>query len=1387
MKRILTSLFVMMVASLLMLPAGASTIATISPETGVNTGMVFTTVTGTDLPGSASARLVRTGEPNITGLFITEGSPSWITCVFDLEEKAAGVYNVVIVNNTDGTEVVLPGGFTVLNLPPELFGINPHIGTCNDSEEVVSLTGINFMPGASVALVRSGHGPIDATDVHLIDPSHVTGTFDLTGAATGAWDVVLTNTDGQFSVLPGGYSIQYLPPHVTSITPSSGKNNEVIGITNLAGSGFRPGAIVALKKSGQADIPTINNPIVSPDKILCFFDLSGRKGGSWDVVVTNDDGQSSSLPDGFTLVYPQPPGVTGITPESGQNTGPVSITDLAGTGFQTGATIALKKAGQTDIPGTDVNVISPSRITGQFNIAGALAGDWTVVVTNDDGQTTTGTPVSFAITNPAPTLTDVEPDTGLNNNPAAALNLSGSNFLAGASVTLRKTGEADIVADPVNVVTAGKIICTVDLSGAEAGPWSVSVANTDGQEAVLPDAFTIANPPPSLTGITPGTGVIGETLPATIEGTNFLPGCTANLGMTGEPDIPVTISQTEPAELTGSIDLSGAAPGLWDLEVENPDGQNVILYDAFFSQYPAPTVTGISPGIYDNSGITGIMVMKGTGFFDDARVHLAKAGEPDIEAKGTPVVENETTIFCFFDLTGADVGSWNVVETNTDDQSGTLSGGLFIRYPAPPEITEITPSSGINTGTTAITDLSGTGFQNGATVLLKKDGQTNITATDVTVVSPIRITCSLNLTGKATGSWDVVVRNNDGQEGSLASAFGVVNPAPTVSSLTPVSGINNGSVAVTNLAGSNFLPGATVKMSKMGEPDILATGITVVSPSKITCTFNLAGVKTGLWNIVVRNPDDQTGTLSNSFTVENPAPTVISVTPNKAPNNGPVTIRALNGTGFLPGASVQLTKSGQSPVTATNITVISSTAINCTFDLAGRVAGKWNVVVINTDGKSGALPSGFEITLPPPVPDFRADPAQGTSPLTVQFTDLSTNSPFLWAWNFGDGTSVVGFDQKNPVHTYQEPGIYTVLLQATNSGGSTQIVKKSCVVVVSTPIASFIAEPVEGTAPLLVQFTDTSDGHPTKWLWKFGDGGYSSEQNPYFLYKEPGIYTVTLSVYNNAGSDTVTKENLITVTSLPVAAFSANRTSGPQPLVVQFTDTSTGWPTSWNWTFGNESSSHEQNPVHVFPNPGRYSVQLEVSNAAGTSTELKEGYITVGMPLAANFTYSTGTPDNTAPLTVAFTDRSEGDPSVWSWKFGDGYVTNERNPIHTYFMPGTYTVSLTVTGLSGSDTETKTLVVKSPLKADFSAEPTTGSDPLTILLSDTSIGEPVSRYWVISKGVDVVLLNPGDEHQVYTLNEPGLYTVLLHITDKYGSVSELEKKNYINVLPFPPD
>jgi C1A family cysteine protease len=95
-------------------------------------------------------------------------------------------------------------------------------------------------------------------------------------------------------------------------------------------------------------------------------------------------------------------------------------------------------------------------------------------------------------------------------------------------------------------------------------------------------------------------------------------------------------------------------------------------------------------------------------------------------------------------------------------------------------------------------------------------------------------------------------------------------PGPTVTSITPNSGENTGSVHITNLAGSKFRSGATVKLIRSGQPDIQATNVNVVSASQITCDFDLTGAAAGTWNVVVTNPDSRSGTLPNGFWVTTP-------------------------------------------------------------------------------------------------------------------------------------------------------------------------------------------------------------------------------------------------------------------------------------------------------------------------------------------------------------------------------------------------------------------------------------------------------------------------------------------------------------------------------------
>jgi len=102
-----------------------------------------------------------------------------------------------------------------------------------------------------------------------------------------------------------------------------------------------------------------------------------------------------------------------------------------------------------------------------------------------------------------------------------------------------------------------------------------------------------------------------------------------------------------------------------------------------------------------------------------------------------------------------------------------------------------------------------------------------------------------------------------------------------------------------------------------------------------------------------------------------------------------------------------------------------------------------------------------------------------------------------------------------------------------------------------------------------------------------------------------------LTVSNQCGSDTETKTNYITILESPTANFSGIPTSGCTPLNVNFTDLSSGDPTSWNWDFGDGGTSPQQNPSHEYQNSGTYTVSLTVSNQCGSDTKTETDYITV--------------------------------------------------------------------------------------------------------------------------------------------------------------------------------
>jgi PKD repeat protein len=260
---------------------------------------------------------------------------------------------------------------------------------------------------------------------------------------------------------------------------------------------------------------------------------------------------------------------------------------------------------------------------------------------------------------------------------------------------------------------------------------------------------------------------------------------------------------------------------------------------------------------------------------------------------------------------------------------------------------------------------------------------------------------------------------------------------------------------------------------------------------------------------------------------------------------------------------------------------------------------------------------------------------------------------------------------------------------------------------------NFTATPTSGTVPLTVSFTDTSGTSPNQWLWDFGDGMNSTEQSPTHTYTTAGIYNISLKAWNDLGSDTITRTNLVQArTTIPIVAnFTAIPLSGKPPLTVQFNDTSFGGvPTLRFWTFGDGANSSEQAPVHTYTTSGNYTVELELANSDADVFEKRTDYITV-LPLilpVAEFTASPTT--GTAPLTVTFSDTSENHVTTWLWDFGDRTNSLVQSPSHTYTTAGNYTVILNVSNADGDDS-----VVKSGL-ITVNAPPTTVTTiPITAL------------------------------------------------------------------------
>jgi adhesin/invasin len=743
---------------------------------------------------AAQSAVARTGGDNVAA----NGSAfSQVTVTVRDQHGNPVAGKTVSLDDAGSTSVITAGGGTTSNaLGQVIFTVT------NTTAETVTYTATANDPGAIV----------------------ITQTAQVTFVPGVAHNVVALTTTAQNADVGTAAVAPSVRVRDINFNPISGVN-VTFTLTATGGVGG------AISPASPVTIATDASGVAS----LTSWTLGQTAGTNNNTVTATAAGLAGS-PVVFSASGDNPlPTLGAIAPALGDRLQTLAVV-FTGTGFRAGVSTVDAGAGIT-VNSTTVD--SPTQITANLTITAAAAtGPRNVTVINAGPGGGTSAAQSFAVSNPAPTLTGIAP---ANGDQLQTLNVifTGTGFIAGASTV--NVG-ADITVNSVTVDSPTQITANLTIGAAAAlGARAYSVTNAGpGGGTTVNQTFTVNNPPATLSAIAPAAGERLETLNVVFTGTGFVTGVSSvNVGA------GITVNSTtvdSPTQITASITIDGAAStGARNFTVTNaPPGGGTSAAQSFTINNPAPTLGSVSPAVGVQGQTAMQVVLTGTGFV---------AGSVASFAPSAGITINSTTINSGTQMTlsitiaaGAATGTRNILVTNAAPGGGTSGTQSFdINVPVAPTLTGIAPAIANRLQTLNVV-LTGTNFVNGVTSV---DVPAGITVNSTTVDSPTQITASLSIAGNATlGANSLTVTNTPTGGTSGAQTFTISNPPPTIGSVSPnpvTVGLGGTTVASTTILGTGFVTGTLVDFV---EGDVTIGGtVTVDSPTQITVTnINYPGV-----------------------------------------------------------------------------------------------------------------------------------------------------------------------------------------------------------------------------------------------------------------------------------------------------------------------------------------------------------------------------------------------------------------------------------------------------------------------------------------------------------------------------------------------------------------
>ncbi len=646
--------------------------------------------------------------------------------------------------------------------------------------------------------------------------------------------------------------------------------------------------------------------------------------------------------------------ISRIQPAYGIHSQVLSVT-IEGAGFVSGVT-TISFGDGIEVRSVAGNATSLATV---ISIAeGASLGPRTVTATNPaPGGGSSVLRNAFSVVNPVPTLTLASPDEGTLGQSVVIL-LTGSDFVPGGiSLSL---GEG-IAVDSIVVLDRTHLQARLSISaGTRCGPRDIVVTNPDpgGGTATLVDGFCVANPAPRILSVAPSICFRGRSAVLTVMGECFIPG-TSTVSLSGGIRVD-SVHVVNSAQILITIAVArDFLEGSTTITVKNPwpGGGSSSVAKRLEVYNPPPAVTGILP----DRGALGQSVellLTGADFFDFVTTVALGNG---VTVNSMTCDSNGTNARVTITIAeSASVGSRNLVLTNRTPGGGEaiLEKAFTIEYPVP-TLASVSPVASPRGETLDVT-LNGGNFVHGETTIAFGVG---VCVNSIEFVNRSSLLANVTVSSDAVvGARCVGVTNPQPGGGSaeLPHVFNVERRAPKITRIAPDAGVKGEQMNVT-VEGAEFAGGATSAEFGAG---IAVDSVIVKSQTDMDAYIRIArDALSGSRDVRVVNalPGGGFGTLRGAFTVRNPPPEIVSVSPGQAERGRTLSVR-ITGRRFMIGAA---SVSFGADVSVSEIVVRNDSELQALVEIdPTAVPGPRTVTVTNEgpDGGAADLKDGFLIT-----------------------------------------------------------------------------------------------------------------------------------------------------------------------------------------------------------------------------------------------------------------------------------------------------------------------------------------------------------------------------------------------------------------------------------------